>query len=84
MPLKPVDINDLIGKNENVYESIVLLGKRSREINDGGRSAGRTYRGKTRGTARVAQSPRKTQSGSLENRGKQGRRQQKPIRRRCR
>lgn len=34
MPLKPVDINDLIGENENVYESIVLLGKRSREIND--------------------------------------------------
>lgn len=38
MPIKPVETNNLIGNNENLYETIVLLGKRSREINDEVRS----------------------------------------------
>ncbi len=34
MPIKPVDTFKLVGENENVYEAIVLMGKRAREIND--------------------------------------------------
>src|SRR5437867_434925 len=34
MPLKPIDIVDLSGKAENVYEAIVVLLKRARQINE--------------------------------------------------
>ena len=34
MPLKPVDIEELSGKAENIYEAIVILLKRARQINE--------------------------------------------------
>lgn len=34
MPLKPVDIETLSGKAENIYEAIVVLLKRARQINE--------------------------------------------------
>ena len=34
MPIKPVDIERLSGKAENIYEAIVLLLKRARQINE--------------------------------------------------
>ena len=34
MPIKPIDIEALSGKAENVYEAIVILLKRSRQINE--------------------------------------------------
>ncbi len=34
MPLKPVNIEELTGKAENVYEAIVVLLKRARQINE--------------------------------------------------
>ena len=34
MPLKPLDIEQLSGKAENIYEAIVVLLKRARQINE--------------------------------------------------
>jgi len=34
MPIKPIDIEHLSGKAENVYEAIVVLLKRARQINE--------------------------------------------------
>ena len=34
MPLKPLDIEKLSGKAENIYEAIVVLLKRARQINE--------------------------------------------------
>ena len=34
MPIKPIDIVELSGKAENVYEAIVVLLKRARQINE--------------------------------------------------
>ena len=34
MPIKPIDIEALTGKAENIYEAIVILLKRSRQINE--------------------------------------------------
>ena len=34
MPLKPLDIEELSGKAENIYEAIVILLKRARQINE--------------------------------------------------
>jgi len=34
MPLKPLDIEKLSGKAENIYEAIVILLKRARQINE--------------------------------------------------
>lgn len=34
MPIKPIDIEKLTGKAENIYEAIVILLKRSRQINE--------------------------------------------------
>ena len=34
MPLKPLDIEHLSGKAENIYEAIVVLLKRARQINE--------------------------------------------------
>src|SRR5689334_13394889 len=34
MPIKPLDIEKLSGKAENIYEAIVILLKRSRQINE--------------------------------------------------
>ena len=34
MPIKPLDIEQLSGKAENIYEAIVILLKRSRQINE--------------------------------------------------
>ncbi|MBU2444931.1 MAG: DNA-directed RNA polymerase subunit omega [Bacteroidetes bacterium] len=34
MPLKPVDVKELEKHAENIYESIVVISKRARQIND--------------------------------------------------
>lgn len=34
MPIKPLDIENLTGKAENIYEAIVVLLKRARQINE--------------------------------------------------
>ncbi len=34
MPIKPLDIEELTGKAENIYEAIVVLLKRARQINE--------------------------------------------------
>ncbi len=34
MPIKPLDIEHLSGKAENIYEAIVVLLKRARQINE--------------------------------------------------
>jgi DNA-directed RNA polymerase subunit K/omega len=34
MPIKPLDIEELSGKAENIYEAIVVLLKRARQINE--------------------------------------------------
>ena len=34
MPLKPLDIEEVSGKAENIYEAIVVLLKRARQINE--------------------------------------------------
>ena len=34
MPIKPIDIENLSGKCENIYEAIVVLLKRARQINE--------------------------------------------------
>ena len=34
MPIKPLDIEDLTGRAENIYEAIVILLKRARQINE--------------------------------------------------
>lgn len=34
MPLQPLDIEELTGKAENIYEAIVVLLKRARQINE--------------------------------------------------
>ena len=34
MPIKPLDIDHLSNKAENVYEAIVVLLKRARQINE--------------------------------------------------
>ena len=34
MPIKPIDIDKLTGKAENIYEAIVVLLKRARQINE--------------------------------------------------
>ena|SRR5713101_7665137 len=34
MPLKPLDVEKLSGKAENIYEAIVVLLKRARQINE--------------------------------------------------
>ena len=34
MPIKPLDIDNLTGKAENIYEAIVVLLKRARQINE--------------------------------------------------
>ncbi|MBI1805782.1 MAG: DNA-directed RNA polymerase subunit omega [Ignavibacteria bacterium] len=34
MPIKPLDIENLSGKAENIYEAIVVLLKRARQINE--------------------------------------------------
>jgi len=34
MPLQPLDIEELTGKAENIYEAIVILLKRARQINE--------------------------------------------------
>jgi len=34
MPLKPLDIENLTNKAENIYEAIVILLKRARQINE--------------------------------------------------
>jgi DNA-directed RNA polymerase subunit K/omega len=34
MPLRPLDIEKLSGKAENIYEAIVILLKRARQINE--------------------------------------------------
>jgi DNA-directed RNA polymerase subunit K/omega len=34
MPIKPVDLKELESKAENIYEAIVLMSKRARQINE--------------------------------------------------
>ena len=34
MPIKPIDIEEMTGKAENIYEAIVVLLKRARQINE--------------------------------------------------
>ena len=34
MPIKPLDIEDITNKAENIYEAIVVLLKRARQINE--------------------------------------------------
>jgi DNA-directed RNA polymerase subunit K/omega len=34
MPIKPLDIEDLTSRAENIYEAIVILLKRARQINE--------------------------------------------------
>ena len=34
MPIKPIDIEQLTGKADNIYEAIVVLLKRARQINE--------------------------------------------------
>lgn len=34
MPVKPVDIENLASKADNIYESIVVMSKRARQINE--------------------------------------------------
>ncbi len=34
MPIKPVDLKDLEAKAENIYEAIVIMSKRARQINE--------------------------------------------------
>jgi DNA-directed RNA polymerase subunit K/omega len=34
MPIKPIDIEDMTSKAENIYEAIVVLLKRARQINE--------------------------------------------------
>ncbi len=34
MPIKPLDIEQLTGRAENIYEAIVILLKRARQINE--------------------------------------------------
>ena len=34
MPIRPVDLKDLEAKAENVYEAIVIMSKRARQLNE--------------------------------------------------
>lgn len=34
MPIKPLDIEEITGKADNIYEAIVILLKRARQINE--------------------------------------------------
>ena len=34
MPLKPIDIEKVTGKASNIYEAIIVLSKRARQINE--------------------------------------------------
>ena len=34
MPIRPIDIEEMTGKAENIYEAIVVMSKRARQINE--------------------------------------------------
>jgi DNA-directed RNA polymerase subunit K/omega len=34
MPIKPIDIIDMTAKAENIYEAIVVMSKRARQVNE--------------------------------------------------
>jgi DNA-directed RNA polymerase subunit K/omega len=34
MPIRPIDIEDMTSKAENIYEAIVVMSKRARQVNE--------------------------------------------------